>query len=65
MSLQTIGTRSAAASRLGIAFDDDSGLGQLLTSIHIRFEFQGEENRVYLSGPVTESDVDKELRARR
>jgi cytidylate kinase len=36
------------ASRQGIAFDDDAGLGRLLLGIQVSFKVVGEENRVFL-----------------
>jgi cytidylate kinase len=46
-----------AASRQGVAFDDDAGLGRLLEQIAIRFEVVGEENRVYLGSDEVTSQI--------
>lgn len=55
-------TVALAASRAGIAFDDDARLGQLLPGLHLRFEFQGEENRVFLQGAQGDEDVSAAIR---
>jgi cytidylate kinase len=47
------------ARREGIASDDDTRLGELLSRIHIHFQVVGEENRVFLDG----QDVSSEIRA--
>lgn len=46
------------ATREGLAYDDDSRLGELLGRVHIHFQVVGEENRVFLGG----QDVSAEIR---
>jgi cytidylate kinase len=46
------------ARREGLAFDDDSRLGELLARVHVSFEVVGEDNLVFLDG----EDVSLEIR---
>ncbi len=46
------------AKREGLAYDDDTRLGELLGRVHIHFQVVGEENRVFLGG----QDVSAEIR---
>jgi CMP/dCMP kinase len=46
------------ARREGLAFDDDTKLGQLLARVHIAFQVVGEDNHVFLDG----EDVSGEIR---
>ena len=41
-------TVALAATRRGIALDDDPALGNLLPTLNIRFEIAGDENKVFL-----------------
>jgi cytidylate kinase len=46
------------ARREGLAFDDDTKLGELLGRVHVSFEVVGEDNHVFLDG----EDVSVEIR---
>ncbi|HEX8535934.1 MAG TPA: (d)CMP kinase [Cystobacter sp.] len=46
------------ARREGLAFDDDTKLGELLSRVHISFQVVGEDNHVFLDG----EDVSGEIR---
>jgi cytidylate kinase len=50
------------ATRRGVRLDDDPALEQLLATVQLRFEFKGDENRVYLQGPNGEEDVSGAIR---
>jgi cytidylate kinase len=45
------------ATREGIAFDDDTRLGELLGRVRIHFQVVGEENRVFLGGQDVSGDI--------
>jgi CMP/dCMP kinase len=47
-----------AATWEGVGFEDDEKLRQLLSTLAIRFEVKGEENRVYMG----EADVSEQIR---
>lgn len=50
-------TVALAATRQGIALDDDAALGELLPALEIRFELAGDENRVSLGGEDVSSAI--------
>lgn len=45
------------AQRAGIAFDDDGALAHVISSIDVRFESTGDENRVFLAGADVTSAI--------
>lgn len=45
------------AQREGISFDDDAGLAQLLSRVHISFQVMGDENHVFLQGEDVSSEI--------
>jgi cytidylate kinase len=51
-----------ASSRQSIRFDDDLALEKLLPTLEIRFEFKGDENRVFLHGWQGDEDVSAAIR---
>lgn len=51
-----------AATRQNIAFDNDAALARLLPSLQIRFEFKGDENRVFMHGRKDDEDVSAAIR---
>ena len=55
-------TVALAASRQSIAFDDDAALAHLLPTLELRFEFQGDENKVFLHGWNGDEDVSAAIR---
>jgi cytidylate kinase len=52
-----------AATRQHIEPADDLALGKLLPTLEIRFEFKGDDNRVFMHGWNGEEDVSEAIRA--
>jgi len=55
-------TVALAATRQGIAYDDDSALAHLLPTLQIRFAARGDQNSVYLHGWNGDEDVSAAIR---
>jgi cytidylate kinase len=55
-------TVALAATRQGLAYDDDAALAHLLPTLELRFEMRGDDNCVFLHGWNGDEDISAAIR---